>query len=57
MVGIILLLEQILHKHKSDRFRVYINGEQSNLTSYTISKQNEELQVNRDTTHYIILRG
>ena len=37
----------------ADRFRVYINGEQETLTFGHTPDQNEELQVNRDTTHYI----
>jgi len=37
----------------SDRFRVYINGEQETLTFGHTPDQNEELQVNRDTVHYI----
>ena len=37
----------------SDRFRVYINGEQDSVTLHHAPDQDEELQVNRDTTHYI----
>ena len=37
----------------ADRFRVYINGEQDPVTLHHAPDQNEELQVNRDTIHYI----
>ena len=37
----------------ADRFRVYINGEQDSVTLHHAPDQNEELQVNRDTVHYI----
>ena len=36
-----------------DRFRVYINGEQDTVSLHHSPTQDEELQVNRDTTHYI----